>query len=191
MGFSVNFIRKNKDLVKREIGNIFIGEPREFKTALDLETLMDVKEREQKLQSLFKDFIIPFSKKALTKQGINELAEQGEIEPLPAVKEELEMLKILMGTTITLLKVIQELDTLDKDNTIYVAKPWTENSIVMVLPEPEVGGAPQEADELRLKYFIKVSVARKFLTDWEANLNKTPTIHEKCERLIQYATTPA
>jgi hypothetical protein len=83
------FYTKNKDLVKKEIGNVFIGEPREFSTALDLETLMDIKEREQKLQSLFKDFLVPFSKKALTKQGINELAEQGEIDLLPAVKEEL------------------------------------------------------------------------------------------------------
>ena len=55
----------------------------------------------------------------------------------------------------TLLKVIQELDTQDKENTIYAAKPWTENSIVMVLPEPESGGVPQEADELGLKYFIE------------------------------------
>jgi hypothetical protein len=84
--------KKNKDLIKREIGNIFIGEPREFTTALDLETLMDVKDREQKLQSLFKDFLVPFSEKALTKQGINELAEHGEIDLLPAVKEELEKL---------------------------------------------------------------------------------------------------
>ena len=40
----------------------------------------------------------------------------------------------------TLLKVIQELDTLNKENTIYVAKLWTGDSIAMVLPEPEVGG---------------------------------------------------
>lgn len=84
---------KSKDLVKKDIGDIFIGEPREFKTALDLETLMDVKEREQKLQSLFKDFLVPFSEKALTKQGINELVEQGEIDLLPPVKVELEKLK--------------------------------------------------------------------------------------------------
>lgn len=89
------FYKKNKDLVKKEIGNIFIGEPREFKMALDLENLMDIKEREQKLHSLFKDFLIPFSEKALTKDGINELAEKGEIDLLPAVKEELEKLKAI------------------------------------------------------------------------------------------------
>jgi len=92
------FYTKNKDLVKREIGDIFIGEPREFKTALDLEILMDVKEREQKLQSLFKDFLVPFSEKTLTKHGINELSEQGEIDLLLPVKEELEKLKISIGS---------------------------------------------------------------------------------------------
>jgi hypothetical protein len=86
--------RKNKDLVKREIGNIFIGEPKEFKKALDLEILMDIKEREQKLQELFNDFLVPFSEKALTKHGIHELTEQGKIDLLPAVKEELEKLEL-------------------------------------------------------------------------------------------------
>lgn len=78
-----------------------------------------------------------------------------------------------MGTTMTLLKVIQELDTLDKENTIYAAKPWTENSIAIVLPEPETGEIPQKADELGLKYFSEVFIAHEFLMDWEANLEKT------------------
>lgn len=91
----------------------------------------------------------------------------------------------------TLLKVIQELDTLDQESTIYAAKPWTESSIAMVFPEQEAGGVLQEADELGLKYFIEVFIAHEFLTDWEANLHKTPTISEKCERLIQYAINDA
>lgn len=90
-----------------------------------------------------------------------------------------------------LFKVIQELDTLDKDSTIYAAHPWEKNSIAMVLPESEAGGIPQEAAALGLGYFIEVSVAQEFLTDWEANLDKTPTIHERCERIIQYATNDA
>ena len=87
------YYKKNKDLVKKEIGNIFRCEPKEFKEALDLEILMDIKEREKKLHSLFKDFLVPFSEKALTKQGIYELAEKGEIHLLPAVKEEIERLE--------------------------------------------------------------------------------------------------
>ena len=78
-----------------------------------------------------------------------------------------------------LFKVIQELDAIDKDSTIYAAQPWTENSIAMVLPESEIGRIPQEAVECDLKYFIEVFIAHEFLTDWETNLDKTPTIQEK------------
>jgi len=77
----------------RDIGHIFRGEPKEFETALNLEQEMGDEERTQKLESLFQDFIIPFSKKALTKNSINELAKKGEIYLLPAVKIELEKLK--------------------------------------------------------------------------------------------------
>ena len=87
------FYTKSKDLVKRDVGDVFIGEPQEFKTALDLEFLMDANERERKLHALFKDFLIPFSEKALTINGIYELAEKNEIYLLPAVKEELEKVK--------------------------------------------------------------------------------------------------
>lgn len=90
-----------------------------------------------------------------------------------------------------LLNVIQELDTLDKESTIYAAKSWTEDSVAMVLPEPDAGGIPQEADEMGLKYFIEVFIACDFLMDWEATLDKKPTIHERCARLIQYATNDA
>ncbi len=83
---------KNKSLL-RDIGHIFRGEPKEFETALNLEQKMGDEERTQKLESLFQEFIIPFSEKALTMHGINELAEKGEIYLLPAVKRELEKLK--------------------------------------------------------------------------------------------------
>jgi hypothetical protein len=83
----------NKDMVKKEIGNIDRGEPKRFENALNLEFPMDDTAREMELEALFHDFLVPFSEKALTKRGIHELVEQGEIALLPAVKEELERLK--------------------------------------------------------------------------------------------------
>ena len=83
----------NKDLIKKEIGNIDRGEPKRFENALNLEFSIDDNERETELKILFKDFLVPFSEKALTKHGIYELAEKGEIYLLPAVKEALEKLK--------------------------------------------------------------------------------------------------
>ena len=50
---------------------------------------MDDDKRKEKLEQLFSEFIVPFSDKALSKSGIRELAEKGEITLLPAVKEEL------------------------------------------------------------------------------------------------------
>lgn len=85
----------HKDMIKKEVGNIDRGEPKRFENALNLEFPMDDTTREMELQALFQDFLVPFSEKALTKRGIHELAEQGEIALLPAVKEELEKLKFI------------------------------------------------------------------------------------------------
>jgi hypothetical protein len=50
---------------------------------------MDDEKRKADLAKLFSDFIVPFTDKALSKSGIRELAEKGEIFLLPAVKIEL------------------------------------------------------------------------------------------------------
>lgn len=80
---------KSKDLFKKSIGNIFRRHPPEFRDVLDLANQMDDKERQQRLESLFNEFIIPFSKKAASKGGIKELANKEQIFILPAVKEAL------------------------------------------------------------------------------------------------------
>ncbi len=91
----------------------------------------------------------------------------------------------------TLQQIVEELDSLDKANTIYVAEPWMENSKAMVLPEPEEGGLPLEAKKLGLKYFLEVFIAQDFVEGWVENLHIEPTSLQKCLRLIQYATTDA
>lgn len=91
----------------------------------------------------------------------------------------------------TLIKAIETLETLDQESTIYVAEPWTEDSAVVVTHEPEKGGLPTEAAKLGLKYFLEVFVARDFIEDWTAELDKEPTLQEKCSRLIQYAEKDA
>jgi hypothetical protein len=94
-----------------------------------------------------------------------------------------------MGATMKLFKIVQELDALDNERTIYAAKPWTENSTAIVLREPEE--APIEAEKLGLQYFLEVSVTRDFIEDWIASLDTVPTFQQKCIRLIQYATNDA
>lgn len=86
--FGKNYI-KSKDLVKKNVGNIFRRQPKEYQAALNLEDSIGDDKRKQELQKLFSNFLVPFSEKALTKSGIRTLFESGEISLLPAVKEEL------------------------------------------------------------------------------------------------------
>lgn len=80
---------RNKELVKKYPGNVFRRQPPEFNDALDLDVALDETTRREKLNLLFRQFIIPFSSLALSRQGIRLLAEKGEISLLPAVKEAL------------------------------------------------------------------------------------------------------
>lgn len=93
-----------------------------------------------------------------------------------------------MGTTMTLLRVIEELDKLDKECTIYASAPWTETSIAVVLREPESGQLPYEAERLGLKYFLEVFIAHDFILEWATSQNGIPSNLQKCLRLIEYAT---
>lgn len=88
-GMFGNTYSKSKDLVKRNGGNIFRGEPTQFKDVFNFDTLITYDKRQQRLEELFSAFIEPFTNKALSKLGIKELAEKGEIFLLPAVKKEL------------------------------------------------------------------------------------------------------
>lgn len=85
---------KDKSLL-RNVGDFFSRTPKKFEAALDLEHQMGDEKRIQSLESLFQDFVVPFSEKALTIHEINELIEKEELYLLPAVKEELEKLKII------------------------------------------------------------------------------------------------
>ena len=80
---------RNKDLVKKDTGDIFRRQPLEYKSVFDFDESMDDDKRKEKLEKLFSEFIVPFTDKILSKSGIKKLAEKGEITLLPAVKEEL------------------------------------------------------------------------------------------------------
>lgn len=80
---------KSKDLVKKHIGDIFMRQPNKYKDVLNFDTPMDDEKRKEKLEQLFNEFIVPFTDNTLSKSGIKELADKGEIYILPAVKEEL------------------------------------------------------------------------------------------------------
>ena len=96
-----------------------------------------------------------------------------------------------MGQLITLLEVIQKLDSFDAESTIYAAKPWTRDAKAMIAMEPVTGGLPAAVAAAGLQYFLEVFISRDVLEGWATNLKKPPTSEEKCERLIQYAVNDA
>ena len=96
-----------------------------------------------------------------------------------------------MGTIMSLIETVHRLDSFDQESTIYVSEPWTESSTALVILEPESRALPKGAENLGLKYFLEVFVAREFLDGWIAHLEREPTTVEKTARLIQYAINDA
>ena len=95
------------------------------------------------------------------------------------------------GAKMKLIELVQDLDALDEQSTIYASQPWTETSEAIVAHEPEAGGTPAEAKRLGLKYFLEIFIAREFIEGWMANFDTQPTLQQKCARLIQYAANDA
>jgi hypothetical protein len=86
-----------------------------------------------------------------------------------------------------LVEIVENLESFDRDATIYSAQPWTQGSDSIVAPEPPAGGPPPDAAAGRLAYFLEVAIAKEFIADWTATLSPEPTASEVCDRVIQYA----
>jgi hypothetical protein len=81
----------SKDLVKKDIGNIFTRQPKEYGSCFSLEepSLSDA-ERKLKLRELFERFLSPIAEGCKTKAGILDLGNTGRFfKILPAVYAEL------------------------------------------------------------------------------------------------------
>ncbi len=88
-GLFGNFYKKNKDL-KYATSAIFNRQPKEYNDVFDLENLMEMENRKDRLEKLFNDFIVPDTNQTLSRAGIIELARNG-VFILPAVKKELKI----------------------------------------------------------------------------------------------------
>lgn len=76
-----------KALVKSSLGHV--SSQLRDKDFLDFDNSLADTERKGKLYACFSEFIIPFTKKALSKAGVRDLAESGVVNLLPAVKQQL------------------------------------------------------------------------------------------------------
>jgi hypothetical protein len=87
----------------------------------------------------------------------------------------------------TLIDVVRDLDTFDNEGIICATKPWCDTSHAIVIVDPNAQRIPPEAEKLGMDYFLDIFIAREFMEDWMLNLDTTPTLQEKCSRLIHYA----
>ena len=88
-----------------------------------------------------------------------------------------------MGNTITLLDMAQNLLVLDRELTIYAAKPWTPESAAILAEQDDKPGY-STAPKGGMAYFIEVFIAQGFLEEW---VKEGRPAREICERLIHYA----
>ncbi|WP_448606652.1 DUF4304 domain-containing protein [Paenimyroides ceti] len=88
-GMFGNKYNKSKDLVKKQVGDIFTRQPADYNYVLDFDKPMGDDERIKKLTHLFNNFIVPFTEKALSRVGLKKLETENKLFLLPAVKAEL------------------------------------------------------------------------------------------------------
>jgi hypothetical protein len=81
----------------------------------------------------------------------------------------------------TLAEVVERLDRLDADATIYAARPLSADARAVVAFEPEDGSIPPEA--AGLEYFLEVDVALEAAT--------VSTAGTRFERVLYYAENDA
>jgi len=93
------------------------------------------------------------------------------------------------GKMMKLIEILNQITTLDAGATIYARYPWNKDSDATV----EVEGSDEEkrirTEEFR--YFLEVSIALDFLSDWIKTLKHPPTDEQICKRVIEYATNDA
>lgn len=90
----------------------------------------------------------------------------------------------------TLLEVIERIESFNEDDTIGASRPWTVYSEAIVGPRPEDDTFSSFQRMYGKDYFLEVFVAKEFLQDLKGD-EAYQTLEGKCERLIQYAVNDA
>ena len=92
----------------------------------------------------------------------------------------------------TLIELIDQLDSIDDDLAIYAVKnpDWSADSLAVVCPEPEDGSVPDEARGM--SYLLEVFLAKEVIEDWgEGRGGRGATAQDQCEAIIYYAENDA
>jgi hypothetical protein len=84
-----------------------------------------------------------------------------------------------------LIDVVESLESISRDGTIYAVGPWSWDSDAVVAREQDDGGIPAVAASQGMQYFLEVFIAKEVLEDSQLSTR------ENCDRLIEYATNDA
>lgn len=84
--------------------------------------------------------------------------------------------------------VIDQLDTLDEDSTIFARRPWSAFAGTHVAPLGEGGCVPNAVKEAGFEYFLEVPVAREVL---EGTKSRSLGRDERIRLLLYYAENDA
>jgi hypothetical protein len=89
-------------------------------------------------------------------------------------------------STTCLRDLVNMIDTIEDELTIYATPEWSPSSAAIAALEPDAGGAPPEAKALGMSYFLEVFIAKEVLEGI-----KDLDLEARTKRLIQYAVTDA
>ena len=92
----------------------------------------------------------------------------------------------------TLLEIFKSIYSQEFDDlkTIYAKKPWSLESDAVIEDDPENCLVPPHLAEQGYDYFIEVFIALEF-DEGVKQMTPSPTIDQRCQRLIEYATYDA
>ncbi|MES1197425.1 MAG: hypothetical protein ABUL55_02260 [Pseudomonadota bacterium] len=85
----------------------------------------------------------------------------------------------------TILSLVEGLDQLDPEATIYATEPWTPESQAIVAIEDTTTGVAKDG----MTYFLEIALALEILEDWDKSGLRS-TI-DRCRRVIEYAQNDA
>ncbi len=91
----------------------------------------------------------------------------------------------------TLLEVIEKIESFNEDDTICAARPWTVHSEAVVGPGPDDGSLDGFQRMYGKDYFLEVSIVLDFMVDWKTAHGDSTNMKAACERLIHYAENDA
>ena len=84
--------KKNKDTLKNDYGSEYTRPPKKYLDIFDLDVAISDRERIEKMNDMFNEFIVQYSKNALSLEGIKKLVNENKLEFLPIQVEELNRL---------------------------------------------------------------------------------------------------